>query len=576
MMVVFIFFGCFTGPIISIAEEERLETSDLDQLDLKIDFLDELEFPPISEKESMTEIEEIQEVSEISKDVEESNDISEKVVKDTTLDLDNSDLSIIGTGDNWILFINTLTNEVTLRLGGEVTNSKPWSKEIRNGIHHVEILDATLKGSFYRYFAFHEFPVLKTVKIEGCDLTEVTSFEGTFSYLRDENDRGRDIIEDGGIYFRNNRYSGTPKLTTTKEMFAYCPMSEIDVSSLDTSRVTTMQHMFNDARGIEKIDLSNFNTSSVTNLFGFFASASGIKKIDLSSFNTERVTNMGAMIYSNRNLVELDLSSFDTRKVTNDHLLFTSVSHIEKLSLGENWTRPLDNLDGKTYPNRLWVETETERVLGSAKNMFSYHRGERRIITYGYKSKLSMDAREGSFEGLKRLDQYKYSYEIYEEFVPTREGYVVEGWYSDPAFTSQKFDFSKPILWNDPGIIYAKWVENYTIIIPASISINDNSELKIEGINRGDKTLSIGIDQEKTSVSEDNKLALTNSADSTIKCFAAMSWNGSESNPKSDILTVLPSPEITEGTEILAVQAPSGDIQAGKYEGNIVFSVKYE
>ncbi|HHR2021612.1 TPA: BspA family leucine-rich repeat surface protein, partial [Listeria monocytogenes] len=74
--------------------------------------------------------------------------------------------------------------------------------------------------------------------------------------------------------------------------------------------------------------------------------------------------------------------------------------------------------------------------------------------------------------------------------------------------------------------IYAKWVENYTVVIPASISLNETSELKVEGINRGDKDLSVGLNRKATSISESNELTLANTADTTVRCLAPLSWDG--------------------------------------------------
>ncbi|MCB2566591.1 BspA family leucine-rich repeat surface protein, partial [Listeria monocytogenes] len=78
-------------------------------------------------------------------------------------------------------------------------------------------------------------------------------------------------------------------------------------------------------------------------------------------------------------------------------------------------------------------------------------------------------------------------------------------WYLDQNFPN-KFDFSLPAAVSTT--IYAKWVENYTVIIPASISLNEASDLKVEGINRGDKNLSVGLNRTATSISESHKLTL--------------------------------------------------------------------
>ncbi|EAH1218744.1 BspA family leucine-rich repeat surface protein, partial [Listeria monocytogenes] len=168
--------------------------------------------------------------------------------------------------------------------------------------------------------------------------------------------------------------------------------------------------------------------------------------------------------------------------------------------------------------------------------------------------------------------QNKVSGEYWDEIVPVKEDYYFDGWYLDQNFTNE-FDFSLPAAVSTT--IYAKWVENYTVVIPASISLNEATELKVEGINRGSKTLSVGLNRTATSISESNELTLANTADTTVQCLAPLSWDGSETNPEKAILTLAPGSEITEGEAVMVIEAPE-NIQAGKYTGNVVFSIKYE
>ncbi|EIA7549246.1 hypothetical protein K7T34_003027, partial [Listeria monocytogenes] len=54
-----------------------------------------------------------------------------------------------------------------------------------------------------------------------------------------------------------------------------------------------------------------------------------------------------------------------------------------------------------------------------------------------------------------------------------------------------------------------------------------------------------------------------------------LSWDGSENNPENAILTLAPGSEITEGDAVMNIATPE-NIQAGKYTGNLVFSINYE
>ena len=60
-------------------------------------------------------------------------------------------------------------------------------------------------------------------------------------------------------------------ITSTKVMFAVCrDLTSIDLSSFDTSEVTTMCHMFEECNDLTKLNLSNFDTSKVKNMSYMF------------------------------------------------------------------------------------------------------------------------------------------------------------------------------------------------------------------------------------------------------------------------------------------------------------------
>ena len=61
-------------------------------------------------------------------------------------------------------------------------------------------------------------------------------------------------------------------------MFKDCSsLTSINVSSFNTSKVTTMKEMFMNCREITSLDISSFNMSKVTNMESLF---SGCKKLN--------------------------------------------------------------------------------------------------------------------------------------------------------------------------------------------------------------------------------------------------------------------------------------------------------
>ncbi|EGK2525237.1 BspA family leucine-rich repeat surface protein [Listeria monocytogenes] len=680
LIVTIIFIACGSANV-SIAQE-RDTINILPEVELGSLYTSDLITEEVAQDKPV-EVENLEEAP-ITEDLVQNPDVLEQPIADS----DDSDLTVVNSGDFWTIYRNTVNGEYSLHMFGNVPSSKPtaWNSYL-NRIKHIEIEEATLTGNFSSYFRNNVFTVLESVRIERSNLSRVTSFALAFY--------GSGIEK---VIIRDNNYPTAPSLLTTEGMFKNCSnLMEVDLSGLDTSAVTTMWDMFNSCReleeldvshfdtssvtnmsymfydnrnlevldvsnldtssvtnmyamfedctsleeldvshfdtssvtdmyrvfngceklkkldvsnfdtssanamvqmfrncsALEKLDVSNFNTSLVTDMRAMFAGCTSLEVLDVSNFDTSSVTNMAAMFSDNEKVEKLDLSTFDTSSVTNMGTMFKNCTALKSLYL-DNFTHAASSTDmftGTTslsylfvshnvsnfnglentnwYDEKNWVQFETLSQLQT------YHRKQSEPTGYrkGAFLSLTMDAMGGQFEDAEEQKvQNKFSGEYWEEVIPVKEGHYFDGWYLNQDCTN-KFDFSLPA---DASItIYAKWIENYTVIIPASISLNGTSELKVEGINRGDKDLSVGLNRTAMSVSESNKLTLTNTADTTVQCLAPLSWDGSETNPEKAILILAPGSEITEGDAVMNISIPE-NIQAGKYTGNLVFSIKYE
>ncbi|EPD6282177.1 BspA family leucine-rich repeat surface protein [Listeria monocytogenes] len=578
VLIISVLFIAFGSANVSIAQERdttnKLPEEELGSLDTSNIIAEEVA------QEKPAEVEQLEEIP-TTDELMQNPDVLEKSVADS----DDPDLTVVSSGDFWTIYRNTVNNEYNLRMFGNVPSSRPtaWNSYLKS-IKHIEIEEATLTGSFASYFRGTDFPVLESVRIEQCNLSGVTSFEMAFYNSGIEK-----------VIIRDNDYPKAPSLlTATQYMFSLCRnLSELDLSGLDTSAVTNMYAMFQNCTSLEELDLSNFDTSSATNMYSMFSGCRSLEKLDVSNFDTSSVAHMQFMFEKCSILEELDLSNFDTSSVTNMSYMFQLCPALKSLYL-DNFTdaaimtgmfagttsltylfvshnlSTFNNLENTSwYDEKNWVQ------FSNLSQLQTYHRQQSEPIGYrkGAFLSLTMDAMGGEFEDAEEQKvQNKISGEYWEEVIPVKEGHYFDGWYLDQNFTN-KFDFSLPAAVSTT--IYAKWVENYTVIIPASISLNEATELKVQGINRGSKTLSVGLNYEETTISESNKLTLSNTADTTVRCLAPMSWDGSETNPEKAILTLAPGSEITEGDAVMEIKSPE-NIQAGKYTGNVVFSIKYE
>ncbi|EKD4352135.1 BspA family leucine-rich repeat surface protein [Listeria monocytogenes] len=577
VLIISVLFIALGNANVSIAQERdttnKLPEEELGSLDTSNLIAEEVA------QEKPAEVEQLEEIP-TTDELMQNPDVLEQPVADS----DDPDLTVVSSGDFWTIYRNTVNNEYNLRMFGNVPSSRPtaWNSYLKS-IKHIEIEEATLTGSFARYFIGADFTVLESVKIKQCNLSGVTSFEKAFYNSGIEK-----------VIIRDNDYPTAPSLLTTQYMFQLCrKLSELDLSGLDTSAVTNIYGMFQHCSGLEELDLSNWDTSSATNMYSMFSSCRSLEKLDVSNWDTSSVTNMQFMFENCDSLEELDLSNFDTSSVTTMSYMFQSCPALKSLYL-DNFTdaaimtgmfagtpsltylfvshnlSTFNNLENTSwYDEKNWVQ------FSNLSQLQTYHQQQSEPTGYrkGAFLSLTMDAMGGEFEDAEEQKvQNKVSGEYWDEIVPVKEDYYFDGWYLDQNFTNE-FDFSLPAAVSTT--IYAKWVENYTVVIPASISLNEATELKVEGINRGSKTLSVGLNRTATSISESNELTLANTADTTVQCLAPLSWDGSETNPEKAILTLAPGSEITEGEAVMVIEAPE-NIQAGKYTGNVVFSIKYE
>ncbi|HAC1871524.1 TPA_asm: BspA family leucine-rich repeat surface protein, partial [Listeria monocytogenes] len=404
--------------------------------------------------------------------------------------------------------------------------------------------------------------VLEKLDVSNFDTSSVTNMRGMFAGCRS--------LEELDV-----SHFDTSSVTNMNYMFQYCELLEkLDVSHFDTSSVTNMHYMFGGCNSLEALDVSHFDTSSVTTMETMFAGCNSLEALDVSNFNTSSVTNMKTMFNGCNSLEELDLSNFDTSSVTTMASMFKDCTALKSLYL-DNFTDAAimtDMFKGTTsltylfvshnlstftsLENTNWYDEKNWVQFSNLSQLQTYHRNQSEPTGYrkGAFLSLTMDAMGGEFEDAKEQKvQSKISGEYWEEVIPVKEGHYFDGWYLDQNFTN-KFDFSLPAAVSTT--IYAKWIENYTVVIPASISLNEASELKVEGINRGNKNLYVGLNRTATSISESNKLTLANTADTTVQCLAPLSWDGSETNPEKAILTLAPGSEITEGEAVMAIEAP--------------------
>ncbi|EIE3655749.1 BspA family leucine-rich repeat surface protein, partial [Listeria monocytogenes] len=360
---------------------------------------------------------------------------------------------------------------------------------------------------------------LTELDVSGLDTSAVTNMQNMFQYCRALEELDVSHFDTSSVTTMRGMFQycelldkldvsnwDTSSVTTMMSAFAECNSLEIlDVSNFDTSSVTDMTAMFQNCYALEKLNISNFDTSSVTKMYAMFSGLYEVGKLDASNFDTSLVTTMNRMFQNCKSLKELDIGNFNTSLVTDMDRMFINCAALKSLYL-DNFTTAktmTDMFTGTTsltylfvshnlstftgLENTSWYDEKNWVQFSNLSQLQTYHRKQSEPTGYrkGEFLSLTMDAMGGEFEDAEEQKvQSKISGEYWEEVIPVKEGHYFDGWYLDQNFTN-KFDFSLPATVS--ATLYAKWVENYTVVIPASISLNEATELKVEGINRGDK-----------------------------------------------------------------------------------------
>jgi surface protein len=147
------------------------------------------------------------------------------------------------------------------------------------------------------------------------------------------------IVQFGNIPLENNGFqfstlnsltfsptANAPTLypgTSLYGCFMSCPTFNSEISSWNTSNITSMGNMFNGATIFNK-PIGNWDTSNVTNMSSMFQSATKFNQT-IGDWNTSKVTNMRTMFFGATDF-DQPIGNWNTSNVTSMHGMFESAS----------------------------------------------------------------------------------------------------------------------------------------------------------------------------------------------------------------------------------------------------------
>ena len=216
---------------------------------------------------------------------------------------------------------------------------------------------------------FRWFTKMETIDLSSFNTSEVTTMNTMFYMMN-----SLKSIDVSGF--------NTSKVTDMNAMFDLTGVIEqLDVSNFDTSNVTDMKWMFFGLNKLKKLNLTNFDTNKVTNMYGMFDAMTDVSEIKFgTNFNTRNVTNMGRMFSRTSSIQQLDLSHFNTVSVTAMNDMFSLMTSLTQINFGANFdTSNVTDMTGMFYQSTSLVNLDLShfntRKVKSMISMFSQMSG---------------------------------------------------------------------------------------------------------------------------------------------------------------------------------------------------------
>ena len=255
----------------------------------------------------------------------------------------------------------------------------------------------------------------------------------------------------------NDDISGIQAFESTAYLFAgLYKLTEIEgIDKIDTSNVVDMQHMFDGCQSLTNLDLSSFNTTCVENMNSMFLDCQKLESLDVSSFDPEMVENEFTCVDMFKNcssLTEIDLHSFDMFYVEDNKAdgMLDGCGNLETIYTPDyyegNSSIALPDIFLDEEEN---VYNELPKVSSSLK-LTKHTEGNIYTVTF------DVDGGTPEIDPVKVKDGNCIEKP---EIEPSKEGYVFDCWVDE---SGAEFDFDFPI-YKDTTVT-AKYGIQYKII----------------------------------------------------------------------------------------------------------------
>ena len=216
--------------------------------------------------------------------------------------------------------------------------------------------DGAMVGTYYwsewRPYAVFDASESSLVFHEAGVVPEATSTKAVYTGFDTEIYASSSDVPWNGVHdsIVSVRFEGQIAPRSTANWFADCSsLSSLDLSGLDTSKVSDFSSTFSGCSSLASFDPSGLDMSSANNLSSMFEGCSSLASLDLSSLVAYRVTDFSSMFEGCSSLASLDLSSLDPASAKNMSSMFSGCSSLQTIKADRIGTHPTGNMSHMFY-----------------------------------------------------------------------------------------------------------------------------------------------------------------------------------------------------------------------------------
>ncbi len=237
------------------------------------------------------------------------------------------------------------------------TTETNYTIKVSGNVHMFGYSDGNTvtKSNTYRvYYSFtnyiisvQQLGVLHSYSYAFSMCKNLTSFTtGTNAWSSDITDMNSMFLHCDNLTELDTSSFNTSKVTSMRKMFSYSAIKNLDLTSFDTSKVRDMSYMFDHASKLEHLNVSSFNTSMVDGMTSMFNSCILLEELDVSNFDTSNVANMRDMFNSCKKITSLDVTNFNTSNVISMQGMFEVCVALEEIDISGFDTSNVTNMAG--------------------------------------------------------------------------------------------------------------------------------------------------------------------------------------------------------------------------------------